>query len=755
MNAMRILLAGLVIAMSAATGLAQGMIVPVRPDLRVSGNWAVKSHNVHITVREQVASVGVDQEFINTGSGMIEVEYFFPVPPEAAIDSMTLLVNGKEYAAKLYKADEARKIYEDIVRTKKDPALLEYAGCGLFRTKAFPLEPGKPAKVVVTYKNICRKDRYLVEVLYPLNTGKFSAKPIEEVEIKLDVKAQADITALYSPSHDLKIERQDSRQVVATYSAKNVLPTSDFQVYYKAADEAIGATLLTCQPDPAKDGYFMMLVSPNPRTAGAAVTAKDVVLVMDHSGSMGGSSMDQVKAALRYVLKNLNRGDRFNIISYNDSVDQFFGKLSPADAKTIEDANDRVDRIEASGGTNIAEALEAAMRMLAGEDRKRPKYILFLTDGQPTIGKTAEPEILDITRKANTCEARVFAFGAGYDVNVRLLDKLAEQNSGKSDYVKPKEAIDAKISSLYNKIKSPVMTDLSIVVKGLKLRDVYPRKIGDLFDGDQIVLVGRYEGDPPANSAPGGFNATLVVTGQYEGREKGFEYPVTVQPAGKSRYDFVEKLWAIRRVGFLMDEMQLHGQSKEVMDELIRLSKEYGIMTPYTSFLADERTVLKDTAGHRAKLDDFARENAGLYEGRPGQMDAKARQQTREAVNLASAATAPAGAAGPGGRGSGVNMIGNANGKDYDQGKPEVVAGVRQAGNQALYRRGNVWIAANASGVDLEKDAAKIKDVQQYSPEYFDLVRANSATNNLVLSQQQAGEELIVNFQGQLYRIRG
>ena len=315
MKTIRLMLPALLcLGLFASATQADGMIVPVRPELRVRGHWAVKYHHVNITVRDQVASVAIDQEFVNTGRGMIEVEYLFPVPPDAAIDSMTLVVNGKEYAARLLKADEARRIYESIVRKKKDPALLEYAGFGLYRTRAFPLEPGKPCKVIVTYKNTCKKDRDLVEVWYPLNTEKFSAKPIESVRVRVDVKSASDITAIYSPSHDLKTERRSARHVIATYEAKSSLPTTDFQVYYKAANEAVGATLLTWQPEAKTDGYFLMLASPNPRAAARTVVAKNVVVVLDHSGSMSGKKLSQAKDALRFVLKTLNAQDHFTVV---------------------------------------------------------------------------------------------------------------------------------------------------------------------------------------------------------------------------------------------------------------------------------------------------------------------------------------------------------------------------------------------------------------------------------------------------------
>jgi len=739
-NAARLAI-GAVVAMSAGLALGDGMIVPVRPDIRVQGHWAVNYHHVRITVRDQVASVTIDQEFVNTGSGMIEVEYLFPVPPGAAIDAMTLVVDGKELTARLLKADEARKIYEDIVRRKKDPALLEYAGFGLYRTKAFPLEPGKPAKVIVHYNCVCRKDHDLVEVWYPLNTEKFSAQPIKDVEVVVDIKSNADVTAVYSPTHDLSVERKDPRQVIATYRDKNVLPNTDIQVFYRAADEEVGATLLTYMPDAAKDGYFMMLASPNPRSARAKVVPKDMVVVFDHSGSMSGEKIEQARAAVAFVLKNLNEEDRFNVVAYNDLVEPFFNEIVPADKEHLAKAADMLDRTEAGGGTAMHDALATAMKAACKADGSRPVYLIFMTDGLPTVGKTDEKSILADTREANTAKARLFAFGVGYDVNVRLLDKLVDQNSGKSDYVKPKENIETKISSLYAKIKNPVMTGIEVSVAGVSLRNTYPREVGDLFDGDQIVLVGRY-----ARAEAGvGVRPQLVVKGKYEGKERAFEYPVDVSDAADSRYAFVEKLWAVRRVGYLLDQIQLNGESKEVVDELIALSEKYGIITPYTSFLADENVKLADRTELRRQMTVVAGKLAEAQTGPDAQMAAAARSGMYYAQRMPPAS--PSGA-------PGVQMYGKSTVAGYEANKVEVVGNMRQVGNQAVYRRGKTWFASNATKVDLEKDAANIKAVERFSDAYFDLIRQNTVEENQVLAGQQAGEELVIELRGQVYRIK-
>ena len=765
-KAMTVTIMVAILAGSAMTALADGMIVPIREDLRVRGMWAVKYHHVNMIVRDQVASVNITQEFYNTSKQAIEVEYMFPVPPGAAIDAMTMIVDGKEFSGKLLPVDEARKIYEDIVRRKKDPALLEYAGYGLYRTSAFPLEPGKPVQVIVHYDHVCKKDNDLVEVFYPLNTEKFSAKEIDEVKVTVDIKSQADITAVYSPSHDLKTERKGPNHVIATYQVKKAIPNTDFVVFYKAKNEQVGATLLTYQPDPKKDGYFLMLASPNPKTAQQVVQPKDIVLLIDRSGSMSSNNkIEQAKEALSFILKNLNAEDRFEVVMFNDSIEPFFDELIVADKEHIDQALDMVDRIEARGGTNIHKALQTAMKQLTMADlisssSERPAYVIFLTDGRPTVGQTDEGQIIAASVKDNSNKARLFALGVGYDVNVRLIDKLVAENQGLSDYVKPSEPLEAKVSNMYAKIKNPVMTDIAIRLEGVKLKQIYPRVISDLFDGSQLLVVGRYDADDIRklrHKEIGVYLTTLVITGKYQDQERAFEYPLEINTAKSNRmYSFVERLWAVRRVGFLLDEIQLHGKNDEVIDEIVRLSRDYGIMTPYTSFLADETTKLTSTEELRRRgLDSSGRLNEEISGGM-GQTHAMNRQMFNQAARDSSAYTAavPVDKEGKSLRKSGNVVLGYKTARAYEASEREVYATVRNVGNQTFYQRGQMWVTPKTSELDLEKDKDKIRIIQRYSKEYFELVGSNTVEENQILSSQGTDEELLVSFRSQVYLIQ-
>jgi Ca-activated chloride channel homolog len=733
----RALISVFLFVFAARFAVADGLIVPIRPDLRVRGSWAVKYHRVNIKVRDQVADVSIDQAFVNTGSGMIEVQYIFPIPPSAAIDSLTLMVEGKEFKGRILSAEEARRTYEEIVRTKRDPALLEYVNYGLFRTSAFPLLPGKDVRVAVHYTDICRKDGDIVEIFYPLNTEKFSARAINEVEIKTDILGKGPISSVYSPTHNVSIERPAPERVIASYKVANEIPSTDFRLMYQPSKESVGATVLSYRPSDKEDGYFLLMVSPTPHAEKSAVTPKDIVLALDRSGSMSGNKIEQAKASLEFVLKNLNSGDRFNVIVYNDAIDRLFESMMPNEPTNVEKALRMIDRINASGGTNIHDAVANAVKTIgsSGPD-KRSRYILFLTDGLPTVGQTDESAILKDSLAANDrTKARIFAMGIGYDVNVRLLDRLAGENRGVSSYVKEREPLEPRISSLYNKLKNPIMTDISVALSGVKMSMTYPQIIPDLFEGDQIILVGRYD-------RPG--QTDFSVSGSYAGKSQNFHYSADLaRTSDKYSFAFVEKLWAVRRIGFLLDQIQLNGRSTEVVDELVRLSKQYGIITPYTSFLADERTDLSNQFTLNEKGKTEAQALVRNISGGVGQMNA-ANRAAMATANVAPAPSIPS---------QGAAQIGQSKVASYEATEVERILNVQNIGNRALYKRGRQWIESTVADKDISKLNSEAKPITQFSDEYFRLAAANSLTENQMLSVQQPGEELIINLRGRLYRI--
>ena len=586
---------GLLVALiPGGTARGQGFVVDRRVvtiQTPVNRTYEIREVSIDARIRDQVAEVQVAQTFHNPGSTQIEAEYMFPLPDQAGVQNLVLMVDGRELSGRLLPKDEARRIYEEIVRTKRDPALLEYMGRGLFRTSVFPIPPGADRKVTLRYTQLCRRDRDVVEFLYPLGTQKHSSKPIQKLNLDIRIEGRDPIKSVYCPSHDVAISRPGEREVKASLERRDILPTNDLKLVYTLAEGALGATVLSYRPNPNEDGYFLLLASPEVKPLDAKPLPKTVIFVLDRSGSMAGKKLDQAKNALQSVLNNLRDDDTFNIIAYDDRVEAFKPELQRYSSSSRADAEKFVSNIREGGSTNIDGALKSALAMIS--DDSRPNYVLFLTDGLPTASETNELKIAENARGANKYHARVFSFGVGFDVNARLLDRLSGGNGGTSEYVRPDEDIESHVGAFYSKMTRPAFAGIGIAMAGTDVNRTYPRDVPDLFEGGQLVWVGRYQRSGPA---------TVRLSGKVGGEGRSFEFPAELASSGSNTgYDFVEKLWAIRRVGFIIDQIDLNGPNKELTDELVSLSTKYGLLTPYTSFLADERVNLHAAVDNRRR----------------------------------------------------------------------------------------------------------------------------------------------------------
>jgi Ca-activated chloride channel family protein len=361
-----------------------------------------------------------------------------------------------------------------------------------------------------------------------------------------------------------------------------------------------------------------------------------------------------------------------------------------------------VEGIYAGGSTNIDGALRTALKQLT--DSSRPSYVLFLTDGLPTAGEVNETKIVANAKAENPNRARIVAFGVGYDLNSRLLDKLVRENYGQSEYVRPDEDIEARVSKLFQRIEAPVLTDVSLKfdVEGLRAEDgsatnrIYPKGTFDLFEGEQLVVVGRYK-------KPG--SAKVVVSGAVGGQSQSFDFPATfVEKSADDTNGFVEKLWATRRVGEIIDELDLKGRNEELIKELVELSTKHGIMTPYTSFLADETTRLSDLAANTAEAEVRLKRLAEV-DGLSGVAQRGGKAELQFGVRALAPSSAPAKAAG------------NAVYRDADTDKEVVVESIRNVGNKSFYCRNHQWIDSTVT----EEQQKNARKVTQFSDEFFKL----------------------------------
>jgi Ca-activated chloride channel family protein len=708
-----------------------------RPRPIPPSTYKIKELDVNVRLIDQVAQVQVSQTFVNTGSRQMEVSFVFPLPYDGAIERMTLLIDGKEHPAKLLEAKEARRLYEQIVRKNKDPALLEWMGTGMFKTSVFPVPAGASRTVSLRYSQICRKQEGLTDFLFPLSTAKYTSHAVEKVSIRVTIESGDEIKNIYSPTHAVEIKRPSvlgengDNHATLTYSSKNEVPTSDFRLLYDVGKGTVSTKVLSYRPDKREDGYFLLLASPKIKAPDEKRPKKTVVFVVDRSGSMSGKKIEQVRGALKYVLNNLRQGDLFNIVAYDSQVEMFRPELQRFEDKTRKAALGFIEGIYAGGSTNIDGALRAALKQL--QDSSRPNYVLFLTDGLPTAGETNELKIAANAKEANKVRARVFSFGVGYDVNSRLLDKLVRDNFGQSEYVRPDEDIEDRVSRLYRRIESPVMTDLKIefVIDELKTEEgkpvnrVYPKGSLDLFAGQQLVVVGRYKKTG---------RAKVIVRGSVAGKQQKFDFPATlVKKSDDETHGFIEKLWAVRRVGEILEELDFKGKNDELVKELVKLSTRHGILTPYTSFMADENTNVRDLAtnarraGERLSVLNLAEGRSGFAQRAmkgsfqradraPAMNGAIAGEPAAEAADAffggAAASGALRGRAGRPGPGVAEQAM-----------REALIVGknVRNIGNRTFYQRRGQWVDSLVTK-EQETNATQIK---QFSDEYFALARTH------------------------------
>ncbi len=722
-------------------GIVQGQIIiidppgrpfprPRPPFIPVPSEFIIKEVNLQAGVQDQSAKVQISQVFKNTGGATLEATFMFPVPDEAQISGLTLMVDGKELAGRLLKKEDARRIYEDIVRRRRDPALLEYIGQGLFQTSVFPIPPNAERTVEIRYAQLLRKDNGLVDLLLPIGTAKHANRPVEMVNVNVRVESGQPIKTIYSPTHTMEIARPDDKHAVCKLTLKNVTSPGDLRLMYGTEAGLVGMNLISYRPKKDEPGYFLLLAEPEVKTAQSKTIEKTMVFVVDRSGSMAGEKFKQAQDALKYLVNRLSPTDLFNIVAYDSNVESFRPELQKGDPTTIKAALGFIDGLFAGGSTNIDGALTTALAML--KDSSRPNYVLFLTDGLPTVGERNEMKIAANAKEGNKVKARMFNFGVGYDVNSRLLDRLSRDHRGLSVYVRPEENIEAHVSSLYNKIGSPLLTDVAIKFDlsptpaagtAEPISRTYPRELPDLFHGEQLVWVGRY-------NHPG--DATVTMTGSLAGEKKTFTLSTKFADETKDETNgFVEKLWATRRIGEIIDELDLKGQNQELVDELVKLSIQHGIMTPYTSFLADENVNLAQSSSNVSRARANAEKDLGQLSGRSGFAQRAIKGQLQnERIPQAPAEFRKRSAPALGG----------------DAKEAETIDVVKNVGQKTFFRKNKQW---RDSTVTEEQEKQAIR-VRQFSQEYFDLAVKHGGTLAKYIAFQ---EPVLVNLEGKTYQI--
>lgn len=669
------------------TAMADGFIMPrPKPWMPPHPRVNVKYHRVDVEINDPVAITSIDQVFVNPFGRELEADYIFPIPENASVSRFVAWLNGRKMEAELLDAREARRIYEDIVRQHKDPAILEYAGRGMYRMRIYPIPANGEVRIKLEYEETLKSDYGTVTYLYPLNTEKYSNSNLEECKVEIDISSFEKIGSVYCPTHNVTSERKGENSMTVSYLERNVKPAEDFIIHFTRQKSDFGFHLLSYREPGNKDGYFIGILSP-PLEHSSRVFDKNLIFILDSSGSMRGEKMQQAKEALKFCLLGLNPGDRFNIIDYDDNVMPYNPGLLDASKKNVADAIEFSDRIDASGGTNIYDALARACEMIPKNGD--PTYLIFLTDGLPTVGNRNIEDIIKNTTRLNEKRARLFVFGVGYDVNAHLLDRLAEENAGAPEYVLPNENIEVKVSRLAARISRPAMTDVKLRFTSENGYNIYPEKLTDLFYGSEVIITGRFR-------SLGGSNA--ILSGKIGDESVEYRYPIEFSDGSMSD-EYIALLWANRRIGHLLQQMRLHGTSDELLNEVVELSKKFGIITEYTSFLVTGDDVWTASRYWEAEAPVLYGHLKDNIEGIGGEKSG--RTAVRQSFNLNNQTN--------------LKKAPVPKEVEIDEQKYEIT-NARQIGVQAFYQSGNNWIQ---SGID--KDSPEM-EIKRFSKAYFQIL---------------------------------
>lgn len=569
---------------AAASGQGNIIIEPPVPHPRRPGRvttvpLVIKYQRVYAQITDGVAVTQVQQTFRNPLRRAIEGTYVFPLPDGVAVGDSSMTAGGKTLKGEVLDKESARRQYEEIVRRTKDPALLEYLGSRLYQARVFPIPPGGQVEIRLNYSQTIPESGGLGLYRHPLRGQTPSVAPIEEAVFQVKIKSTLPLASVFCPSHKSDVQRPNDHEATVSFERTQFRPDRDFMVYYQRKDALFGMSLLTHR-GAGEPGYFLLRISPRIEMVEAQILPKDIAFVIDVSGSMQGGKLEQVKRSVKFCINSLGAHDRFNIYSFSGEVHPFRDGLVYAAPEIKQAAVEFAGKMEAIGGTNINDALLAALEA-DPRDEARPYLVVFMTDGAPTVNVTDPEQILKNVGERNARHVRFHVLGVGTRVNTHLLDKLAESSRGTRDYATENEDLELKLSAFVTRLANPVFTNLNLAIAGLKTSDVYPRELPDLFRGNDLVVLGRYDGDGQHAVKLSGRMRDDARTLTYEG-----EFP----RSGRDN-DFLPRLWATRKVGYLLDQIRLHGRNEEVISEVVRLAKRYGIVTPYTSALILEDDV--------------------------------------------------------------------------------------------------------------------------------------------------------------------
>jgi Ca-activated chloride channel family protein len=534
------------------------------------------SSRVRAELDGRVIRYEVTETFVNRGTVVGEADYLLPLPRNAAFEELALSINGELVTGETMGADRARAVYEEIVRKLRDPALVEWMGQGLLRTRIFPIQPGEEKRVVVRFRAVAEREGDALRLDW--GGSPRALQSTGGVSFALTYADDGSLGEAYSPTNTLQSSRENGRRVARVDDA-----TGPLTFLVPVRNHGGAAVSVLAHAPGNEDGYALVTLSPPARTPRA--TPRDVVFVLDVSGSMSGRKIEQARAAGRQLLQTLTPTDRFRMIDFSSDVRTFRDGWTAATGENVNAALAYLDALRANGGTNIQGALEEALALATPAGRL--PVVLFLTDGEPTVGETRPAQIAHRAAELRG-ERRLFTFGIGADVNAALLEQLALQGRGTATFVRPEESVERAVGVVADRLTRPVATDVTITVDGARLYSVQPNGPIDLFAGQDLVVLARYSGARE--------NATITIEGRTPDGPVRWTGHGSL-PARSAGNAFVARLWAVQRVGYLSAERHRAGPSEELDAELRQLGERYGIPTELTSYLVKEPMLPVVTTG--------------------------------------------------------------------------------------------------------------------------------------------------------------
>lgn len=666
------------VAVSAAPPLAaQGWILPpegTRPLPGRPGPVVRTSSEVRVTIQGRVARFEVEERFRNEGARLAEGSYLYPLPGDAVFSDFSLFAGDTELRGEMMNAEQARQIYEMIVRQQLDPALITLAGHGLIRARVFPIQAGETRTVILRYTQVLTRDGDALRLRHAF--GNRGGEAPTHFSVRLP--ASGEWGTPYSPTHQVSVAREGGSTVARVAEGGR----GALDLFLPLRRGLVGASLLAHAPG-GEEGFYMLLLAPAGEPDGAVIP-RDLTLVVDVSGSMSGGKLDQARAALHQALGGLRPADRFRLISFSGAVHRFRHGFTAATASELAAAREFIDGLTASGGTNIEGALRALLEEPGG-GASRLGVAVFLTDGLPTVGEQSPERIASLV-EGRLGGNRLFSIGVGHDVNTYLLDRLAVEGRGAAEYVPPGADVEVAVGGVLRRVSHPALTGLRIVEAPVSLRDGAPQALPDLFYGEELVVFGRYRGTG---------RGTIVIEGERQGRRERITVPAEF-PGAASANGFIPPLWAARRIGELTRTLRLEGHSDRLVAEIRDLGLRYGILTEYTSYLVQEPGI---------RLAD------GDPRLRPMMPAAPSAQSGRAAFERAEASADLAATA---------NAAGMARRADLELAKV-----AREAGREAQRAAGRLFLRSAEGWTDVaHHDSLRVVTVAPMSPAWFAVARS-------------------------------